>query len=297
MASPTTPTHGKQGAVWRLRPNGFKGAGLNDLSWGSAATNAASAYYEVVIDAEGAPDTFKWRKDGGGWTSGVAITGAAQALDEGQTITFAATTGHTLNDQWMIGNLVAEATTEAGATAQITDATKRLLNPNSPPTFTDDGGANVLRIDYTTGTAYFDANVGNVTVAGNNSYVEASALEKVGYIYGWTFNVSLELTDITPMGSQWKEHIVGDASASGSADCAFIGTDSFLDALTESATGTEKYSLLQLFNYDPDQDQTGDHHLCWATFNSVAVNGNRGDMIKEPVGFQVIGIPSFIANT
>ena len=75
MASPSTPTHGKLAALYRRRPNGFKGVGLNDLTFGTAATNAATAYYEIVIDAEGTPDTYKWRKDGGGWTADRAGSG------------------------------------------------------------------------------------------------------------------------------------------------------------------------------------------------------------------------------
>ena len=42
MASPITPTHGKLIALYRLRPNGFKGSGLNDMTWGTAAANAAT---------------------------------------------------------------------------------------------------------------------------------------------------------------------------------------------------------------------------------------------------------------
>ncbi|MEA2014863.1 MAG: hypothetical protein U9N38_06125, partial [Thermodesulfobacteriota bacterium] len=164
MGSPTIPTHGKLGALYILRPNGFSGSGLNDATWGTAYSAADSAYFEVVIDGVGTggggADTFKWRKDGGAWTTTVDITGAAQTLSDSQTITFAATTGHTADDQWIIGNLKDEPCTEVGDTAQITDTLMRLLNPNSPPTFTDGGGKNVLTTNNTNGTAVFDGNVG-----------------------------------------------------------------------------------------------------------------------------------------
>ncbi len=69
MASPTSPTHGKLAAVFALRPNGFKGSGLNDVTWGLGFNGASSSYYEVVIDSElggtAGVDTFKWRKNGG----------------------------------------------------------------------------------------------------------------------------------------------------------------------------------------------------------------------------------------
>ncbi len=70
----------------------------------SASTPTGSRSYRIQIDATGGPaDTFKWSQNGGtAWTeSGIAITGAAQAIGtEGTLITFATTTGHTVNDRW-----------------------------------------------------------------------------------------------------------------------------------------------------------------------------------------------------
>lgn len=297
MASPTTPTHGKLGAIYRHRPNGFKGSGLNDATWGTGFSDTASAHFEVVIDGEGTPDTFKWRKNGGSWNTLVAITGAAQTLSDGQQITFAATTGHNLNDQWSIGNLKDEACTESGTEAQITDSARRLLNPNDKPTFSDSGGANVLTIDYTRGKAVFDSNVAVVTVTGNNGYMLESGLEQVGYLLDWSFNVTVELADISSMGDDWKTAIAGMAGGDGSASGFFIASKSFFDALKESAENSEKYFLLELFNYDPDQDQSGDHFLVWVTFGSLNINPPLNEAVKETINFQLLGIPSFVANT
>lgn len=300
MASPTTPTHGKFGALYRLRPNGFKGNGLNDITWGTGFSGADSAYFEAVIDSElggvAGVDTFKWRKDGGAWTEDVDITGAAQTLSDGQTITYAVTTGHTLTDQWVIGNLKDEPCTESSATAQITDALMRLLNPNSPPTFTDDGGKNVLTVNYTNGTAVFDDNVGVVDVDGNNGYIPSSALEKVGYFIDWNMDVSLDMTEISRMGQKWKEYIPGQAGGSGGANAYFIGCDTFFSDIEDNIDGSQDYFLLELFNYDPDQDQTGDHFIAWVTFNSWGANPTTGDVVKEAVGFQVHGMISFSPN-
>lgn len=80
----------------------FTGAGLNDLTPAGTYTGIVTATYTVIIDATGTPDTFKWKKNNGSFTTGVAITGSAQTLSDGVTIAFAATTGHTLNDQWVI---------------------------------------------------------------------------------------------------------------------------------------------------------------------------------------------------
>lgn len=296
MGSPTTSTHGKLGAIYRLRPNGFKGNGVNDVTWGTGFTGASSAYYEVVIDATGTPDTFKWRKNGGGWTTGVSITGAAQTLDDGQTITFAATTGHTLNDQWVIGNFKDEACTESGTEAQITDSTKRILNPNVTPTFTDSGGESVLIVDYVRGKATFSGNVAVVTVTGNNGFIPLSGLEKVGYLIDWNFTVNLDMADMSYMGQQWKEGLPGQAGGSGGANAFFIANETFFEAFEDNVDGTQKYFFLELYNYDPDQDQTGDHFNVWAIFNSFSINTPIGEIVKEVIGFQLHGIPSFTEN-
>ncbi len=80
----------------------FKGSGLDDLTSGGTLTGGVPINYRVQIDAAGTPDTFKWSDDGGAnWdVETVAITGAAQTLNNGITITFAATTGHTVTEYW-----------------------------------------------------------------------------------------------------------------------------------------------------------------------------------------------------
>lgn len=87
--------------------------GANDFS--SPSTNittntlgaAGHKEYEIEIDANGAPDTFKWRSKvfGGSFgssTAGVAITGANQTLADGVVVKFTATTGHAIGDKWNI---------------------------------------------------------------------------------------------------------------------------------------------------------------------------------------------------
>lgn len=297
MASPTTPMHGKLGALYVLRPNGFKGSGLNDLTWGVGSTAADLTYYEVVIDATVAsPDTFKWRVNGGAWTETVAITGAEQTLADGQKLTFGAIDGHLVGDQWVIGNLKDEPTTEAGSGAQITDATARLLNPNAPPVWTDDGGKTVLTVNFTDGSAVFTGAVGAVTVTGNNGYIPAIALQKVAYLIDWNLSLSLDMADCSRMGQQWKEALPGQAGGTGSANGYFIATQTLLNCLQESIAAGDKYFLLQLFNYDPDQDQTGDHINAWVSFTSFNVGASISEVVKEQVNFQLQGAISFTEN-
>jgi hypothetical protein len=58
--------------------------------------------YVVEIDGLGSPDTFKWSDDGGAtWdATTVPITGLAQTLNGGVTVTFANLTGHIVGNNW-----------------------------------------------------------------------------------------------------------------------------------------------------------------------------------------------------
>lgn len=300
MASPTTPMHGKIGALYALRPNGFKGAGLNDLTWGVGSTAADLTYYEVIIDGVGTGtagvDTFKWRVNGGAFTATVDITGAEQTLADGQKLTFAATTGHTADDQWVIGNLKDEATTISTVYAQITDAAARVLNPNAPPTFTPTNSVQRLSVNYTNGKAEFSAAPGATTVTGNNGYIPRAALQKVGYLIDWSLSLNLDMADATKMGDQWKSALPGQAGGNGSANAYFIATQTLLKNLQESIAAGEKYFYAEFFNYDPDQDQTGDHICAWITFSSFSINGSISEVVKEQINFQIYGEISFTAN-
>ena len=80
----------------------FSGSGLDDCTSGGTVTVKKCVDYVVEIDATGTPDTVQWSNDGGStWeATDVSITGAAQTLENGVTVTFAGTTGHTLADSW-----------------------------------------------------------------------------------------------------------------------------------------------------------------------------------------------------
>jgi hypothetical protein len=300
MASPTTPMHGKLGALYAVRPNGYVGVaaslGLNDLTWGVGSTAAGTTIYKVIIDGN-APDTYSWTVNGGGGAATVAFLGGVEeTLADGQKLTFTNQLGHTIGDSWTIGNFAAEACDEVGAVAQITTAANRLINPNRIPVFTDAGGKHVINIDFTTGTATFDGNVGAVTVVGNQGFFPAAALQKVAYLIDWNLNVTLDMADCSRMGQAWKEALPGQAGANGSANAYYIATNAMLRNLLATIAAGDKYFLLQLFNYDPDQDQTGDHINAWVTFTSFAVGADIGSVVKEAINFQTVGRISFMAN-
>ena len=86
----------------------FSGGGLDDATSGGVYLGDEDLIYVVEIDGEGTPDTFKWSDDGGStWDAEtVAITGSAQTLNNGVTIAFVATTGHTETNFWTIATIV-----------------------------------------------------------------------------------------------------------------------------------------------------------------------------------------------
>lgn len=84
------------------QPTQTTGNGLSDLTAAGTYNGTGDATFEVEITVAAATDEFRWRKNGGAWSASIAITGAAQALSDGVTVTFAATTGHTAGDAWTI---------------------------------------------------------------------------------------------------------------------------------------------------------------------------------------------------
>lgn len=78
----------------------FTGTGINDAFFYGPYIGDTPSTFQVQIDGNGSPNTFKWRKDAGTWTEGVEITGTKQTLQEGVSVKFSAIIGHTLGDLW-----------------------------------------------------------------------------------------------------------------------------------------------------------------------------------------------------
>lgn len=78
-------------------------AGLDDLGSSGLYTQSGNAVFQIKIEGTGTPDNFEWRKGtSGAWTGPVAITGSAQLLQDGISVTWGATTGHDNKDEWEI---------------------------------------------------------------------------------------------------------------------------------------------------------------------------------------------------
>jgi hypothetical protein len=193
-------------------------------------------------------------------------------------------------------DLAAEACTESTNEAQITDTDKRLLNPGCTDlVFTDTGGKTVTQIQYLLGKAIFNGNVTTVTVTGTGAYIAAANITKVGYLYEWGLEFSLDTDEITAFQDQWKSFIVGQASITGSATGYFVGT-TWWTALSYLADATKAYYLLELFTYDPDDDETGDHFTLWAVINGLSIGAGITGHVSEEISFQGHGMPVFTAN-
>jgi len=81
----------------------FDGTGQypNDLALSGTYTGTYTRTYKVKITTTGGTDKFEYSENGGvDWSSEFNITGAAQSLGNGVSITFAHVKGHTLNDCW-----------------------------------------------------------------------------------------------------------------------------------------------------------------------------------------------------
>ncbi len=75
-------------------------AGTVTVTWAGTYSGDSNtpAHFEIKCSTAGATDKFMWRKDGGAWSTEVTVTGSAQTLSDGVTVTFSATTGMAAND-------------------------------------------------------------------------------------------------------------------------------------------------------------------------------------------------------
>lgn len=116
-----------------IAPPEFSGVGLDDLKSSGTYTDTKKAIFTVIIDDDApTPETFKWQKDDGTFTPGVAITaGVAQTLSDGVQITFTAGVGHTKNEKWEVEAIAPQIDAKLsadGKTLSIRDHSNYLTN-------------------------------------------------------------------------------------------------------------------------------------------------------------------------
>jgi len=78
------------------------GAGLMDLTLAGPYLGPVTATYTFKVSTAAGTDKFQWKKDAGAYSAEITLTGAAQAIELGLTVLWAATTGHTLNNTFTV---------------------------------------------------------------------------------------------------------------------------------------------------------------------------------------------------
>jgi len=87
-----------------INSTSFTGSGLNDATYGGVYNGSGAKTFSVRIKSAGTPDTFEYSFDDFSSieATDIGISGSAQDVANGVTITFGATTGHTVNDKWQM---------------------------------------------------------------------------------------------------------------------------------------------------------------------------------------------------
>ena len=87
----------------------------------TGTNSGATATFTIdIVDGVANPATFKWKKDSGSYSSATAITGAAQVMSDGVSVTFDAVNGYITGSQWTIP--VTGSADSASATITSVDA-------------------------------------------------------------------------------------------------------------------------------------------------------------------------------
>ena len=181
----------------------FAGSGLNDCISGGTFTGNADISYKIEIDATNGTDTFKWSDDGGStWdVERVIITGGAQTLNNGVTVTFGATTGHTVTDYWGF-----TATASWNRTGYVGDGSSgdthiRLCAEDSDLILGDSSGASVLTLSggnvNISGDLYVAGTIINDAIYAQLSDSTDQTFAATGTGYAITFNTNDEINGIT----------------------------------------------------------------------------------------------------
>ena len=167
--------------------------------------------------------------------------------------------------------LTAEACTEVTTTAQITDTAKRILDPNETQTWTDSGGKNLVRTEYTIGKGHFDGNVTSVTITGK--YVPVANLDQMANMFGWTIDSSYDLAEASVFGSAEKTWEAGLTTWTGSAE------GFFLDSTWKDAHDLVKMWLVRFYI------DAAHYYMGWAHITGISPSANVNELVTEPVTF------------
>lgn len=145
----------------------FTGSGLNDLSVSGTPSGTRSHVYFIFINSTGIPDTYFVAKDGTNITGTLNMVVGPVLIDDGFSITWGATTGHTGGDSWTVA---------VNCTGQINTTSSLLFNGIMG--ITQDGNnnlawgnnaGNLLDTSVVSGNINIGANAGGQSYGGNNN--------------------------------------------------------------------------------------------------------------------------------
>lgn len=208
---------------------GHASTALNDLSSSGTFSGSVKTKFVVEIDSTGTPDTFKWQKEGGVLTSGVSITGSAQVLSDGVSITFGATTGHTLDDKWEVECLVFTPQQVAGSNVNPASFVGSGLNDAS-----SSGGY------MGTGTPTFTVEIDGVVTGSISKYelLNSGAITAMASAGGSSTTITSNSHGLSNGNSVV---ITGTTSYNGTFTVSSVATNTFVIAtafVSDDATGT-----------------------------------------------------------
>lgn len=208
----------------------FTGGGLNDLTVGGTYIGGSIQNFKIEIDTEGTPDKFKWSIDDGvNWIeTAVSITGSSQALNyTGLTISFVATTGHTLGNSWSfvatppngVVNVSGNYSIDGKGILQTHGANNVFIGENSNSQGKNTGYGNV-------GIGYASLNAnkkgyGNLAIGDSSLYLNTNGANNVSIGY---LSLYSSLTGSTNVGIGYRalySNITGESNISIGSDSSY----------------------------------------------------------------------------
>ena len=220
--------------------------GLDDMISGGTYTGTDDKRYLIDINTIGPTDEFKWSDDNGAtWSANIPITGAAQLLELGVEVTFAAVTGHVDTDQWIVSAKAAGDNGLGGDENSKAYAMYVSLPANGKPNVDDVilGGAQI-RIVYT--------ERGEADVNFERTYI---ASRQYANLEEWWYGDNIQDDFFRPASEIWFRR--GEYS-----------TDNGGNVITQTADGD---MILIIRSVGTQNNDTDGRAKVWSTFDIISL--------------------------
>lgn len=269
------------------------------------------ASLDIEIDAAA---TFRWRKNGGGWTAGVAITTTGVSIDGGNaTVWFLVASGFTVADAWNIQRFDAHGTAPTSGTFYIPRQTKFALYGSD--TYFIAPNSRLFKVTNAADTAYaitvgyrplfgidlaFFAN--HLVVAGANEGSSSAAdIRDWGTGVGWSDRANFDNFEATDT-NEADQYAFPELSNSGYPGVLgiFIKNETLFTITTTGIWFTPYLGLPTVFNFQKlsgrdslpiDYSNTPTQHVVVKADDCVFLCGYRSIVRFDGNGFEEIGRP------